>query len=200
MKRFLLALILPLCGSAAHLAAQDSLTASPDLQTTAEQYLEARLQRDWPRLMDLIYPAVFQHITSEELTATLENGEGNGLAPAPRQLSVAHITTPQTIGEERFALVETLALSELHLDGPQFQDERLVTLLRRNFERQYGADNVEYLPEESLIRIHTSAYLMAIAHGESDDWRFLEKAPEFQQLWIKCVPPEAGSLNRDPSN
>ncbi len=195
MKKILLPFIILLSGLTGPLPAQDTAIDLTALQANAEQYLNARLERDWSRLMEFIYPAVFQHITAEELIAELENGEeGRGLAPAPHELGIAGINTPQVIGEERFALIETTTLSELHLDGPQFQDERLVSLLQRNFERQYGSENVEYLPEESLLRVRTSGHLLAIAGREDEHWRFLERSPEFQELWIKCLPAEAGSL------
>lgn len=170
MKRiyWLLLLALPL-GVFAQSAEEDAI------QKRLQAYYEANENKDWETVVDMLYPPLVEMASREALIQMFNDLEGNGMVFNMEGFETKSISSTFEHEGQHYAKVAYLSDLSLQFTSEAFAEQNMIDMLQGNFEREYGAENVEHEPQSNTFTIHVDKIMLAIeGEAEKDQWTFME--------------------------
>ncbi|MCB0550590.1 MAG: hypothetical protein KDD19_23675 [Phaeodactylibacter sp.] len=163
---------------------------SAAIQLRLDAYFQATESKDWNKVVDMVYPKLFNLVEKKDMVQLFADMEGNGMVFQMNDFSVHRISAPVTHEGERFALVSYSAGMNLKFTSAAYQDSSMVSILRASFVTTYGDENVRYNKEDNSFDIQAVKTMFAIAPEGADQWSFMENNPG-QEGMLGALIPEA---------
>ncbi|MCB0586004.1 MAG: hypothetical protein KDD06_11845 [Phaeodactylibacter sp.] len=179
-------LLILLIGISATALAQNNDTKA--IQQRLDEYFRATEAKDWNKVVDMVYPKLFNLTTKEDMVQLFADMEGNGMEFQMKNFKVNSISEPVNFEGERFALVNYSAGMNIRFTSQSYQDSSMVNMLQDSFEAAYGRDNVKYNKEDNSFDIQADKTMFAIAPTGSDAWAFMENNPGQEGALGELIP------------
>lgn len=175
MRSFLLAsclLFLSASGLSGQSAIDDSITER------LNQYFQATEAQDWGRVVDLLYPRLFELAPKEEMRQTMADMNGNGISLEMSGFEIKRISAPLEHEEERFAKVDYSGKMRIKFTSEAYQTPEMVGAITDNFKASYGPGQVRYEIETGIFHIGVNKSMYAIAQSGTTEWYFIDTEGE----------------------
>lgn len=164
----LLLLALPIC-TAAQSKEQNAI------QERLHAYYEANEQKNWETVVDMLYPPLVEMASRDALVQMFTDLEGNGMVFEMKDFETKSISPALAHEEEHYAKVAYLSDLSLQFTSEAYTDPNITDMLKANFEREYGAGNVEHDSVSNTFLIHVDKVMLAIKdHTTDTPWTFME--------------------------
>lgn len=184
MRYFLTSLVLLFLVNTALVAQADDHRAV--ITDSLEVYLQANYDKDYNKIMDMIYPKLFEIVSRETMIALFEGMDSEGIDFAISNGVIGRISDVVTHEQERFATVDYKMVIMMRYSGIEYESEETQNTIFEMMKGQYGADNVQR--KDGAMYINTEKTMLAIAPLDSDAWKFIEKNDEQPGLMKDLVP------------
>lgn len=171
-------------------SARAQFDASHAIQQRLNEYFEATKAKDWPKVVDLLYPKLFTLMEKKDMVQLFQDMEGNGVEFEMKTFELRRVSNAYVHEGEAFALVDYSALMNIRFTSEAYKDTSITEMIRQNYIASYGAENVQYLAEDNSFDIRSEKALFAIAPEDSDDWSFMESDPGQESLIASFIPEE----------
>ncbi|MCO6480050.1 MAG: hypothetical protein J5I94_25655 [Phaeodactylibacter sp.] len=185
MQKFTTLLILLISTAFTTLAQSSDTTA---IQQRLDEYFRATEAKDWKKVVDMVYPKLFNLVEKEEMVQLFADMEGNGMAFQMKDFKVHGISEPVAHEGERYALVNYSAAMNIRFTSAAYRDTNMVENIRANFAATYGEENVHYNKEDNSFDIQAHKAMFAIAPEGSEEWAFMENNPGQEGLLGALIP------------
>ncbi len=185
MQRSITLLFLLLSSIAVAWAQSDKEAA---IRQRLDEYFRATEAKDWNKVVDMVYPKLFNLVEKEDMVQLFADMEGNGMVFQMKDFVVHDISKPVTHEGERFALVGYSAGMNIRFTSAAYRDSSMVESLRTTFSATYGDENVRYNKEDNSFDIQADKSMFAIAPEGSAEWAFMENNPGQAGLLGALIP------------
>lgn len=153
-----------------------------------DEYFKATEAKDWNKVVDMVYPKLFDLVEKKDMVQLFADMEGNGMVFQMKDFKVHDISEPVTHEGERFALVGYSAGMNIRFTSAAYRDSSMVETLQSSFAATYGDENVSYNKEDNSFDIQANKSMFAIAPEGSAEWAFMENNPGQEGLLGALIP------------
>lgn len=158
------------------------------IQGRLHEYFKATEAKDWNKVVDMVYPKLFNLVEKEAMVQLFADMEGNGMEFRMKDFQVHKISETVAHEGERFALVGYSAGMNIRFTSAAYQDSSMVSILQASFAATYGDGNVRYNKEDNSFDIQAEKTMFAIAPEGSGEWAFMENNPGQEGLPGALIP------------
>lgn len=158
------------------------------IQGRLHEYFKATEAKDWNKVVDMVYPKLFNLVEKEAMVQLFADMEGNGMEFQMKDFQVHKISETVAHEGERFALVGYSAGMNIRFTSAAYQDSSMVSILQASFAATYGDGNVRYNKEDNSFDIQAEKTMFAIAPEGSGEWAFMENNPGQEGLLGALIP------------
>lgn len=158
------------------------------ISDSLEVYLQANYDKDYEKIMDMIYPKLFDIVTRENMIAMFEGMSSEGIDFEISNGIIDRISNLVVHEGERFATVDYRMDMMMRFTGIEYKEEATQNMILASFEGQYGPENVER--KDGAFYIKTDKTMVAIAPEDSESWKFIEKNDQQPALLGMLIPAE----------
>lgn len=161
------------------------------IDAKVDQFLKLMEKKDYTKVLDFMYPPIFEHTSKKDMFQIFEMLEQSGIELKFKNTEVLSKQGLKTVKETKYALIKY----RFELDLPLNTDELrgyaplLVPVLQSNF----GKENVTYNKSQNLINAKGEKFLMAINDPKYSDWLFLIYDSSMRTAIEKTIPAEVNS-------
>lgn len=151
-----------------------------------DQFLKLMEKKDYTKVLDFMYPPIFDHTSKKDMFQIFEMLEESGIELKFKNTQLLNKQALQTVNNTKYALIKY----QFELDLPLTTNELrgyaplLVPVLQSNF----GKENVSYNKGQNLITAKGIKYLMAINDPKYADWLFLIYDSSMKSAIEKTIP------------
>lgn len=185
--RYLLLLISVACGT--HFAtAQTPTDHRPVIREKLETYYQANKDKDYDKVLDMVYPKLFTLVPRETMKQVFLSMENEGMQFGITEMSTGSISEVFSQENLRYAQVEYAMVMVFKFTKPEQQTPEFNDLMLSSFRTNYGEDRVAL--KDGQFRISLDKTMYAIASPDKDDWTFIE-LNEGQDAMVEALIPEA---------
>ncbi len=156
------------------------LTVAQTVDETAiperlQAYYEANEAKDWESVVDMLYPPLVEMASREALVQMFTDLEGNGMVFEMNDFATKAISPVFEHDGQRYAEVEYRSELSLQFTSEAYKSDEVTGMLQANFEREYGADNVEHDSDTNTFNIQAEKVMLAIQQEtDNSPWTFME--------------------------
>jgi len=186
MKKSIVFLLL----SASFLAQAAAQNTRESIQARVDNYFEATEKKDWDAVVDMLYPKLFEVVTKEEMTGVFQGIESEGMKIGMKNFAVNTISDVITHEGEKFASVSYDMEMNIQFTSVEYRETSVQEMIKSSFEGLYGAENVNYHPEDFSFDIKAARTMFAVAKEDTMDWFFIENDPSQKELTAMLIPAE----------
>lgn len=161
---------------------------STAIQQRLDAYFRATEEKDWTKVVDMVYPKLFSLVKKEDLVQLFADMEGNGMVFQMKDFKVNAISEATTHEGERYALVDYTAGMNIRFTSAAYQDSSMVSQLQSSFAATYGEENIHYNKTDNSFDIQAKKAMFAITPEGSGDWTFMENNPGQEGLLGALIP------------
>ena len=158
------------------------------IQFRANNYFEATEKKDWNAVVDMVYPKLFDLVPKEQMTEVFESIESEGMKMSMKNFAIKNISDVITHEGEKFATVNYVMEMNLQFTSVEYRDSLVQATIKASFDGIYGAENVQYDPEDFSFDIKAANTMFAIANEGTMDWFFIENDPNREELTAMLIP------------
>ncbi|NBC06807.1 MAG: hypothetical protein GVY26_06390 [Bacteroidetes bacterium] len=145
------------------------------IQERLQAYYEANEAEDWESVVDMLYPPLVEMASRDALVQMFTDLEGNGMVFEMNDFATEAISTVFEHDGQRYAEVEYRSGLSLQFTSEAYKSDEMTEMLQANFEREYGADNVEHDSDTNTFNIQAEKVMLAIQQEtEGSPWTFME--------------------------
>lgn len=158
-------------------AGAQSVDYRQSIRDTFAVYRDLTIAKDYERIMDYIYPKLFDLVGREQLVELFRGLDDDEMTITFVDLHIDSMSERFLYGDEQFVLVHHGGKMTVRPGNNIAADTASLSLLRSVFEQQYGAKNVSLsksMAARPTLTIQMKKTLFAIAPQDSRRWRFLE--------------------------
>ncbi len=151
-----------------------------------EQFLKLIEQKNYTKVLDFMYPPIFEHTSKKDMFQIFEMLEQSGIELKFKNLEVLEKKALETVNNTKYALIKYNLEMQLPLNTPDLKGiaPLLVPVLQSNF----GKENVNYNRAESYINVKGEKFLMGINDPAFKEWMFLIYDASFKSAIDKTIP------------
>jgi hypothetical protein len=162
------------------------------LQGRLDEYLLANKQKNFEKLMEFIYPELFQIVPKEQMIQVFESVFDNPqMTISMDSLSVCGISKGFNYKVAEYRKVDYyIGMSFRFKDTAFVKDENKIAMIKEQVKTQMGAEHVKYIPEENRMTIDAKKIMFAIKDNAQSQWMFLGYEPKQVELMKKLIPSE----------
>lgn len=153
-----------------------------------EVYLQANYDKDYDKIMDMVYPKLFDIVAREDMIAMFEGMASEGIAFEISNGQVDKISEVMVQGEERFARVDYRMDMMMRFTGIEYEAEATQDMIHTSFQAQYGEENVRR--KDGAFYITSAKSMIAIAPLDQENWTFMEMNVDQPELLKMLLPAE----------
>jgi hypothetical protein len=168
--------------------------APPAVMKRILKYFEATEKKDWPTVVDMIYPKFFEMVPRENMLEVFESMESEGLSMRMKNFGVRTISSVVPHDQELFVLINYDMEINIGFTSVEYRDEAVQLQIRKNFESIYGRENVSYYPASFSFDIKASRSMFGVSNRQDGEWYFIENDNneiETNENWL--IPPKVRS-------
>lgn len=158
------------------------------ISDSLEVYLQANYDKDYDKIMDMVYPRLFDIVAREDMIAMFKGIESEGIEFELSNGGVDGISSLVVHEQERFARVDYHMDMMMRFTGIEYEKESTQDVIYASFQGQYGADNVSR--KDGAFYITTDKTMIAIAPLDEESWKFMEMNRDQPQLLEMLLPRE----------
>lgn len=186
MKEILLSLLLVsfFTGSISAQGSDHRRSVSDSLQV----YLQANYDKDYDKIMDMVYPKLFDIVAREDMIAMFKGMESEGIEFELSDGLIHSISEVMVEDGKRFSRVDYSMKMMMRFSGIEYESEATQDIIHTSFQAQYGEDNVSR--KEGAFYIQTDKTMIAIAPIGEESWKFMEMNRDQPQLLEMLLPVE----------
>jgi len=151
-------------------------------------YLQANYDKDYDKIMDMVYPRLFDIVAREDMIAMFEGMASEGIEFEISNGQVDKISDVMVQGEERFARVDYRMDMMMRFTGIEYEAEATQDVIHTSFQAQYGEENVSR--KDGAFYITSAKSMIAIAPLDQENWTFMEMNVDQPQLLEMLLPAE----------
>lgn len=145
------------------------------IQERLQAYYEANESKDWESVVDMLYPPLVEMASRDALVQTFNDLEGNGMVFEMKDFETKTISPVFEHEDQRYAEIAYRSDLSLQFTSEAHKAPSVVEMLQANFEREYGADNVEHDSDTNTFLVHADKIMLAIQEASADSpWTFME--------------------------
>lgn len=161
------------------------------IDTKVAQFLNLMEKKDYTKVLDFMYPPIFEHTSKNDIFQIFEMLEQSGIELKFKNTEVLSKQALKTIKDTKYALIKYKFELELPLNTNELKGYAplLVPVLQSNF----GKENVVYNKSQNLINAKGEKFLMAINDPNYSDWLFLIYDSSMKTAIEKTIPAEVNS-------
>ena len=182
ISMFLTVLAIQLNGQA--LSASDNSA----IDKRVESFLELIEAKSYTKLLDFMYPRIFEHTSKKSMFQVFDLLEQAGIELKFNNLEVLNKKALPSENNIKYALIKYRMDMELPLttDDLKGMAPLMVPMLTSNF----GKGNVEYNKAENYIKVKGEKFLLGIDDPEYNEWLFLIYDDSFKTAIARTIPPK----------
>lgn len=155
-----------------------------------QEYFEATKTQDWEKVVDMLYPPLFELVEKEAMVQMFTDMEGNGMKFSMSDFKARNISEAYAHEGEKFAEVDYTARMNIQFTSEAYKGAEMAKLLQDNFSAIYGAENVTYQAENNSFDILAEKKMLAIAGADNEEWTFIEKNENMDASLKQIIPEE----------
>lgn len=186
MKTFFFTLVLS-CFAVLGLSAQ-ATDHRAIISDSLEVYLQANYDKDYDKIMDMVYPRLFDIVAREDMIAMFQGMASEGIEFEISNGVIDSISKVIVQGGERFARVDYRMDMMMRFTGIEYEGESTQDLIYTSFQGQYGAENVRR--KDGAFYVNADKIMIAIASVDTPNWTFMEMNKEQPKLLEMLLPVE----------
>ena len=153
-----------------------------------EVYLQANYDKDYDKIMDMVYPKLFDIVAREEMIAMFKGMESEGIEFEISNGGVDKISDLVVHEQERFSRVDYHMDMMMRFTGIEYEAEATQNVIFSSLQAQYGEENVSR--KDGAFYITTDKTMVAIAPLDAESWKFMEMNKDQPQLLEMLLPQE----------
>jgi hypothetical protein len=186
VKKLLLLLFIGLCSLSAQ-AQQDT-----SLQRRLDEYLAANKQLDFEKLMDYIYPKLFDIVPREQMIELFKSIFDNPqMTISMDSMSVTGISKSFSFKGAQFKKVDYyVGMSLRFKDSTVLKDQDRVLEIQERVKTSMNAENVKYIAQDNSLAIDAKKVMFAIKGNPQTQWMFVGYEPQQRDMMKTLVPEE----------
>lgn len=167
---------------------EDSVTGHrAEINKVLDIYFEANRNKDFEKIMDMLYPKLFDAVPKEMMLQVFKQMEGEGMDFSINGADIKNISDMVEYEEEKFALVDYVLDMDMKFSGETYSKE-VMGMMKGTFENLYGKENVKYDEENNAFSLKAKNSMFAIADKNSVDWKFIENKPQMEAILGQIIP------------
>lgn len=174
--------------------------SNKEIATTFRAFFEATEAKDAKKLMEYIYPKLFEFVPKEVLLQAMEKAfQDNEIIMSIQNSKVSHISNEITIDQIKYAIISYsfvmgMETNERKKDNPDDEasdnDFSALKMTSEILAEQYGKKNVFYNKEEEKIKVNVVTKAIAIKENDATGWTFIEYKPSQVTVLEQMIPKE----------
>jgi len=161
-----------------------------EIQGTLDVYFQANLDKDYEKILDMIYPRLFEIVSKEEMMGLFKQMEAEGIDYSIKAAETSSISDKVVNDGQQFVLVKYILDIGIRFTGEEYSTPEVQKILLETFKTQYGKDRVKLDTESNTFWIKADNVMFAIAPEGSKDWKFMEKKPGMEAFVADFIPQE----------
>ena len=169
-------------------------TDRDEIRKNVEVFFKATQQSDYEKLLDYIYPKVFETYPKEELLKNMKKMQTDSTFSFSIENSkIENISDLMEVDGIKYALITysykmylTIAMDK---NDTEEEKELFNKMMLGMYKNMYGEDNVQYDKKSGRFIIISTHEMFAIKDPKYKGWKFLEKIPEEESL-KRFIPEE----------
>lgn len=165
-----------------------SFSASEEaaIDLRVNRFLNTIEQRDYTKLLDFIYPPIFEHTSKESMFQFFNLLEQAGIALKFNNLEVKEKTSMEKVDGIHYGLIAYAFEMEVPLDNDDLK--AFAPMLLPQLKQNFGKENVLYNQSEGFIRINSDNYLLGVDNPAYEEWLFILYDKSFASDIKKIIP------------
>lgn len=161
-----------------------------EIQETLDIYFQANLNKDYDKILDMIYPRLFEIVSKEEMLGLFKQMESEGIDYSIKGAETTSISNRVVHNGEQYALVKYVLDIGIRFTGEEYNAPQVRSMMLGTFKAQYGQDRVQLDESTNTFWIKADNEMYAIAPAGGKEWKFLEKKPGMEAFVGDFVPKE----------
>lgn len=156
------------------------------IDNKVDEFLQLIEQKNYTRLLDYMYPPIFEHSSKKDMFQVFSLLEQSGIELKFENLQLLSKESMGVVDERHYALIKYNLEMELPLVTEDLQGiaPLLVPVLQENF----GKENVQYSRANNFIKVKGEKFLMGVEDPNYSDWMFLIFDASFKSALAKTLP------------
>jgi len=145
------------------------------IQERLQAYYEANESKDWESVVDMLYQPLVEMASRDALVQMFNDLEGNGMVFEMKGFETKKVSPVFVHEDKRYAEIAYRSDLSLQFTSEAYKSSQMVEMLQANFEKEYGADNVEHEAATNTFLVNADKVMLAIQDtGADSPWRFME--------------------------
>ncbi|NOT49770.1 MAG: hypothetical protein HOP10_00660 [Chitinophagaceae bacterium] len=181
MKKILFVLIAFLfiaCGGNSSKDKTENTTGGidPALEKRLAEYMKLNEELDFNRLMDYIYPKVFDLAPREDMVEAMEDFfKSEEIKVKLEDLKIDKVHPVFTVKDGSYAKIDysMVVLFDMSSEGDSMEKKEQNDLIVKSMAEKYGEGNVGIDKETGMIRVRMGTPMIAIKDEIVKDWSFI---------------------------
>lgn len=163
-----------------------SLSEEADIDLRVNSFLNTIEQRDYTKLLDFIYPPIFDHTSKESMFQFFSLLQQAGIELKFNELKVKDKTSIERLDGIHYGLIAY----SFEMEVPLINDnlKAFAPMLLPQLQENFGKENVIYNQSEGFIRINSENYLLGVDNPAYDEWLFILYDKSFASDIKKIIP------------
>lgn len=156
------------------------------IDNKVEQFLKLIEQKNYTKVLDFMYPPIFEHTSKKDMFQVFNMLEQSGIELKFKNMEVLSKQSLKSVNDTKYALIKYNLEMELPLNTDDLKGiaPLLVPVLQGNF----GKENVVYNKAENYINVKGQKFLMGVMDPDYSDWLFLIYDSSFKSAIEKTIP------------
>ncbi|WP_420385120.1 hypothetical protein [Roseivirga sp.] len=156
------------------------------IDNKVEQFLKLIEQKNYTKVLDFMYPPIFEHTSRKDMFQVFNMLEQSGIELKFKNMEVLSKQSLKSVNDTKYALIKYNLEMELPLNTDDLKGiaPLLVPVLQGNF----GKENVVYNKAENYINVKGQKFLMGVMDPDYSDWLFLIYDSSFKSAIEKTIP------------
>jgi hypothetical protein len=156
------------------------------------KYREACNDKDWDKVIDMIYPKLFDSLSKPQMTLFFMLAESIGPKTVLEFNRIDSLSDIFVNGNEKYCRIYYSGLLKFNIGGDISSKD--VDQLKKNCEDKYGAKNFQFDEKQHLFIIKSDQSMIAISDKDKNDWKYVEYSGAMKQMFIKIIPEEVHKM------
>jgi len=162
------------------------------IQSLAEEYIQAMQQKDWEKVTNNTYPGIFDYITREQFISLLEMMDNPSMTTEFSEMKITSISDPYFSGTGQYAMINYSMNMRILLKGDEWT-QQVIDQTVETLTTEYG--DAQYDPMARMIVSKGNIYLFAIKDQKTvGNWKFAENSKSLREILGKSIPQDVFSF------
>lgn len=150
-----------------------------------KNYTNAFNNKEWNKVSQMMYPPIFKLMSKENMLLIVEQMDNLGVKMTTDFRSIDKISKVVENGNEKYCKINYYGIIQVGLSGLMSQGS---SLLRPQFEQEFGEKNVKYNESSNSFTIQAHRSMIAVADKKSDQWKYIDVNSPQAKGFRKLIP------------